>query len=358
MALTAAEEALVRELIAQNPELLSLAGNEATIISKLGATKKNLSQLAAALSLNDADLAFVRQGTSDKSVALSVLKAFVAAGVDLSTYLPKSGGTMTGLLKFAAGASIASAATVNLSTATGNTVHITGTTGISAWTMTAGQFMQVIFDGALILTHNTTTNNLQGAANITTAAGDRATVYYDGTTTYVFGYHRADGTALVSTGGKMLLVPAVATTSGTAINVTSIPSWAKNITVQLNGVSTNGTSNYQVQLGTSSGIVSNGYASTGDALTNASPVVTQNLTSGFLLISAAGSVLMSGALRLHLLGGTTWVADGKVKLGTTTTVGAAGDVTLAGALDSIRLTTVNGTDTFDAGSLSILIEGY
>lgn len=85
MALSAAEEALVRELIAQNPELLSLAGNEATIISKLGATKKNLSQLAAALSLNDTDLAFVRQGSSDKSVALSVLKAFAVSGIQAAS---------------------------------------------------------------------------------------------------------------------------------------------------------------------------------------------------------------------------------------------------------------------------------
>ncbi|HEX5362334.1 MAG TPA: hypothetical protein VFW49_14805 [Fluviicoccus sp.] len=113
-------------------------------------------------------------------------------------YLATAGGTMTGLLKFAAGANIASAATVNLSTATGNTVHITGTTGISAWTMTAGQFMQVIFDGVLTLTHHATNNNLQGGANITTAAGDRAFLFYDGTTVYVFQYIRADGTALVA----------------------------------------------------------------------------------------------------------------------------------------------------------------
>ena len=95
MALTAAEEALVRELIAQNPELLSLAGNESTIISKLGASKKNLSELAAALSLNDTDLAFMRQGTSDKSVALSVLKAFVVAGV------PAASETVSGIAELA-----------------------------------------------------------------------------------------------------------------------------------------------------------------------------------------------------------------------------------------------------------------
>lgn len=95
MALSAAEEALVRELIAENPQLLSLADNEATIISKLGATKKNLSELAAALSLNDTDLAFVRQGSSDKSVALSVLKAFAVAAV------PAASETVSGIAELA-----------------------------------------------------------------------------------------------------------------------------------------------------------------------------------------------------------------------------------------------------------------
>lgn len=95
MALSAAEEALVRELIAENPQLLSLADNEATIISKLGATKKNLSELAAALSLNDTDLAFVRQGASDKSVALSVLKAFAVTGI------PAASETVSGIAELA-----------------------------------------------------------------------------------------------------------------------------------------------------------------------------------------------------------------------------------------------------------------
>lgn len=95
MALSAAEEALVRELIAENPQLLSLADNEATIISKLGATKKNLSELAAAMSLNDTDLTFVRQGASDKSVALSVLKAFAVAGI------PNASETVSGVIELA-----------------------------------------------------------------------------------------------------------------------------------------------------------------------------------------------------------------------------------------------------------------
>lgn len=115
------------------------------------------------------------------------------ANTTASAALPKAGGSMTGLLKFAKGADIASAATVNLSTATGNTVTITGTTGISAVTMTSGQVMDVVFSAALTLTHHATNNNLPGGANITTAAGDRARYYYDGTTVYCMSYARASG---------------------------------------------------------------------------------------------------------------------------------------------------------------------
>jgi hypothetical protein len=51
----------------------------------------------------------------------------------------------------------------------------------------------VVFDGILTLTHNATTNNLPGAANITTAAGDRAIYWSDGTTVYCMVYMPAAG---------------------------------------------------------------------------------------------------------------------------------------------------------------------
>ena len=90
------------------------------------------------------------------------------------------------------GTAIASAATINLNTATGNRVHITGTTTITAVTLTRGP-RTVIFDGVLTLTHHATTNNLPGAANITTAAGDRAIYEGDGTTVYCVSYIKASG---------------------------------------------------------------------------------------------------------------------------------------------------------------------
>ncbi len=108
-------------------------------------------------------------------------------------------GTAKATIELLTGANIASAATVNLDTATGNRVHITGTTTITAVTLTRGP-RTVIFDGVLTLTHHATNNNLPGAANITTAAGDRAIYESDGTTSYCIAYTRKDGTSVASSG--------------------------------------------------------------------------------------------------------------------------------------------------------------
>jgi hypothetical protein len=93
MALTATEEALLRQLLEQQAAILSLAENEATITSKLGATKVTLADLVAASSLNGTDLLLARQGTQDKSLTLTLLKSF-ASGDKVN----KAGDTMTGTL--------------------------------------------------------------------------------------------------------------------------------------------------------------------------------------------------------------------------------------------------------------------
>lgn len=86
MSLTPTEESQTRALIAQEAALLSLAGNEPTITSKLGAQKVNLSQLQAASSLNDSDLLLVRQGTTDKSVQVGVAAFASKLGVQQGAY--------------------------------------------------------------------------------------------------------------------------------------------------------------------------------------------------------------------------------------------------------------------------------
>ena len=99
------------------------------------------------------------------------------------------------------GADIASATTTNLTTATGNLVHITGTTTITGVTLGSGMMRQVIFDDALTLTHHATNNNLPYGANITTAAGDRALYWSDGTTVYCVSYFNTTAAAARTTLG-------------------------------------------------------------------------------------------------------------------------------------------------------------
>ena len=159
-----------------------------------------------------------------------------------------------------------------------------------------------------------------------------------------------------STGTMQLLSLATAqnTTSGTSIDFTSIPSWAKKITVMCNGVSTNGTSPSLIQIGTASGIEITGYLSyyTVGATAGGS-------TAGFIFgANQAAANSYSGHITLTFIGSNLWVTS-SIYIGSLSAVGTiqAGSKTTAGVLDRLRLTTVNGTDTFDAGSVNILIEG-
>lgn len=104
MALTAAEEAQTRELLAQQAAILSLADSEAAIISSLGATDVSLSDLTAATTVNDSDLLLVRQGVTDKSVSGAIIKGLatvpdasetVKGIVELATVAEANAGTDT-----------------------------------------------------------------------------------------------------------------------------------------------------------------------------------------------------------------------------------------------------------------------
>lgn len=96
MALTATEEALVRQLLDQQAAILSLAGNESTITSKLGATKVTLSDLVAASAVDNADLFLLRQGTTDKSVTGAIVKALATQ--------PNASETVKGIVELATAA--------------------------------------------------------------------------------------------------------------------------------------------------------------------------------------------------------------------------------------------------------------
>ena len=155
---------------------------------------------------------------------------------------------------------------------------------------------------------------------------------------------------------RLVLGTAQNSTSGTAIDFTGIPSWAKRITVMLNSVSTNGSSNPIIQIGSGS-IQTTGYASNGS---NQAGNVTATISNGFLFsVNTVAASSISGISTIILLGSNVYVQSSLVASidATGALRTAAGNVTLSGTLDRVRITTVNGTDTFDAGSVNILYEG-
>jgi hypothetical protein len=146
---------------------------------------------------------------------------------------------------------------------------------------------------------------------------------------------------------------AVASTSGTSIDFTSIPSWVKRITVMFAGVSTNSSSSLLIQIGSGSVVVTgySGQCNTGNALTA--------MSTGFMVNSNMSAAnLHSGNAVINTLGSNIWSESGLVLNQGVASNGcySGGYLTLGGTLDRVRITTVNGTDTFDAGTINILYE--
>lgn len=150
----------------------------------------------------------------------------------------------------------------------------------------------------------------------------------------------------------VVLATAQATTSGTSKDFT-IPITAKRICALFNAVSTNGSSNLLVQIGAGGTPTTSGYSS------NANWGGTQaNSTAGFLAINSGAGSTNTGTMILSNISGNIWVESGLVMDAAGAGQGGTnmGVVTLGGALNFVRFTTVNGTDAFDAGSVTIQYE--
>ena len=167
-----------------------------------------------------------------------------------------------------------------------------------------------------------------------------------------------DGTGVLSFASRSRLVQgtAVATTSGTSIDFTSIPSWVRRITVIFDGVSTNGTSPVQIQLGDSGGIETTGYFSDVTAITGAAASYAA-FSSGFVSPGSIAAASRFGFLTIVNINSNVWVASGTIGDNSTFAGSVQGAKSLSATLDRVRLTTVNGTDAFDAGTANIIYEG-
>jgi len=145
------------------------------------------------------------------------------------------------------------------------------------------------------------------------------------------------------------------TTSGTSITFTGIPAGVKRITLIFNNVSTSGSSLVQVQLGAGS-IQTTGYNGATASFASATPVSSTQTTGFFTSSGGSASDNRNGTFIFTYLGtGNIWIANGQFSVGAYFTFGT-GQVALSGTLDRLTITTVNGTDTFDNGSVNIIYE--
>jgi hypothetical protein len=163
-------------------------------------------------------------------------------------------------------------------------------------------------------------------------------------------------TGLVMGASAITSGTSVASTSGTSIDFTGIPSWVKRVTIMFAGVSTTGSSPIQIQIGTSGGVQTTSYTS-GAWIANTS---NGNSTTGLLITNGGGAAyLWDGMAYLTLANsGTGLWSFNSIFSGSTSGINSIGGgaKTLSGTLDRVRITTVGGTDTFDAGVINILYE--
>jgi hypothetical protein len=155
--------------------------------------------------------------------------------------------------------------------------------------------------------------------------------------------------------GQLTLATAQ-TATGTSVDFTSIPSWAKRITVIVNGLSTNGTSPTQIQIGDSGGIQTTGYNIT---LASIQPTTTslQTYTSGIVFPGTDAIHSRYATISMININSNIWIITGSGFDDTTNTTGIINGVkSLTSTLDRLRITTINGTNTFDAGTINISYE--
>jgi hypothetical protein len=157
--------------------------------------------------------------------------------------------------------------------------------------------------------------------------------------------------------GAITTATAQATTSGTNIDFTGIPSWVKRITIILNEVSLSGTDSILIRIGTAGTPDTTGYVSTSTFISTFSSTNGTTSTAGFIIISQNAANNISGHVILTNMGSNLWISSHTTKISTAgTIVGGGSKAALSGALDIVRITRT-GTDTFDAGSINIMYEG-
>lgn len=303
--------------------------------------------------------------TTDLTALTTPTANTLVPAVDLTEALPSNQNkklTLADLTKGLSAATTGAAGVVQLSTSTSST-----STSLAA-TPSAVKSAYDLAAAALPLSGGTMTGAITFAGAQPTATTSAAGIVQlndniNSTSTTQAATANAVKTAYDLANGRARITLDVAknSTSGATIDFTGIPSWVERIEVVLSGVSTSGSSIPIIQLGTASGVETTGYVGAADAASNAGAVGSVSITAGLGLersgVSAAASVRHGIATFINV-SGNTWVGQwiGSRSDSACILFGATSK-TLGGTLDRVRLTTSNGTDTFDAGVVNIMYEG-
>jgi len=277
----------------------------------------------------------------------------VTTNGDLSLDGIGTGGvSIASTLKMAKGGDISSASPLVIDT-DGNYFDVTGTTNFAAMTVEAGNFFMLQFDGALTITHGSGIE-LPGAANLTTATGDRLMCYATAANTVVVMSVETEAAAAAA---GFTQSSVTATTSGTNHTISGIASGAKLIYFIINGVSTSGNDNYDITIGDSGGLETAGYTSTSQESNTA---VTLNTGAGgtgskWELYNANGTdnYAVIGVGVIHLVDPSTFLYHFTYQGGRgrgLTLVSMTGDKTLSAEITQIDI----AGGTFDAGKICIM----
>jgi len=244
------------------------------------------------------------------------------------------------------------AVTCSGATVLGSTLAVTGATSLAAITCSGA----AVLSSTLAVAGAT---NLQAGVTLGTSTSNTVTLNAllsagggTGTSGQVL---KSNGTSSAPSWGSAITSgTSQASTSGTTIDFTGIPSGVKRITVMFKGISTSGTSNLIIQIGSGS-FTTSGYSSVCNQFSS-SPGASSS-TAGFLIEeNRSASATSNGSTIISNITGNEWVSSSNFADSQPTISIGSGSVSLSGTLDRVRITTVNGTDTFDAGSINILYE--
>ncbi|MBQ0917442.1 hypothetical protein KBW71_03235 [Hydrogenophaga aromaticivorans] len=313
-------------------------------------------------------IATTQAGIATTKAAEAAASAVTAATFDPALFVPKAGGvTMTGTLAVPAGATGSNVPRASEVVPLAGGVTMTGTLAVPAGASGSNVprasevalLVGATFTGAVAVPAGASGAQVPQAQEVLLKTGGTATGHIEvpAGATVAQVMQAQEVVALVET-AKIKDQTTVATTSGTSIDITGIPAGIKRLVVRFLGVGTSGTTGKKLQLGTSAGVDTTGNYVYNNYRTNAANIAGSGSTTatGFVDADQLSTTRQYGTYVLELADAATntWTVTGLVVSGATQyTISTSGAKALPGALDRIRLTTGNGTDTFTAGSISL-----